>query len=1054
YNQVGIFFKKGSNITIKNNSFYGWGTTATPSGIRTDYYRNSPNYIYKIFNCLISNNHFRENRSFTSVFLSYCKNIEFSQNDEISKYGIKVYYSTNISVHKNFKGNYKVYKSENISMYDNILIRSSDGLAGSGEHISIHDNNVYRISAFGDDIEIHDNIFLRQGIEAGGQNISIQNNTLHFSAGYTGNVQGAIQVAGRTTTAEPIFSNSNITIKDNIINAKGDLVFTETVVDGFGCAGVFLQDINGLTMVDNIIRSNGRTAKGCLFTHVANTNIQNNSINVKGNYSVGVNIGIHVRWGNRINYGLTMYDNEIVMEGNGTTAFRFQQRVYANDLYDNKVVLNGGYGQKVVAAKDDVTQSISFSEVIMNNTQGLEAELTEDSELTVIGAPITNASVSEDSKLDLYQSLEVGAVDVYGKPLEYVDIKVLNDGDEFSTPGYGGEEPYPGERGYIGPFVVHDRIFDGCNSAEIFKTNMSAKYEDDISWEQSVLMNIHDTTRYIFQVPDLEQPSIPKGLKATSVEGTQSILIEWEILPRYCLEYHLEYRIEGDWQELASVDHPENKFVHTGLDQDTTVYYRIRAFNGNLFSDWSNMVSAVSGDTTPPSPAIGLNITLIEYNRIGISWNQSTDHDVVKVSIQAREKGTGSIKNETEIDSHQTSVIIGGLEPDHIYEMVVRFIDDANLSSISSVMDARTDFMKGTLMVNVEYEEGSIWEGAASSLRVILTGENYSQPSGKTDQFGTCTFEKLHIPDTITVTVEPPTGFEGTWGKIEGYIKIISEDIHFTENGQTEKMDLVMRYYSGNSGIRSGMISGIVSYPYEGKMKGQNVPFSRVEILHLNGTVYNETMTNGEGYFEFRNLPLSFNCRVIAYPREADGDRYLENSTGILSLSQDNFQLTVGIVLKYNPPEENPEYVKVLAYGPTGKITDNNAEIYIEFSHPIATLNLSGMITIHPSPELLQIGISSDRKRIEIDHSGFEYDTRYNVSVSIMLDFEGVLGLNETFKWSFWTDDNMVDPINGEDGDNDYYWLIPAIILVFIIISVGFYLFKKNTGKNKEDFQE
>jgi hypothetical protein len=543
-------------------------------------------------------------------------------------------------------------------------------------------------------------------------------------------------------------------------------------------------------------------------------------------------------------------------------------------------------------------------------------------------------------------------------------------------------------------------------------------------------------------------------LKATPIAGTQNILIEWEPLPRYCQSYNIEYRIDDNWQELDPVDHPEHEFVHVGLDQDTTVHYRIRAYNGNLFSEWSNMVSAISGDTTPPSSAIGLNITLIEYDRIGITWNQSKDHDVEKVSIQAREKGSGTVRNETVIDSRETSVIIGELEPDHIYEMVVRFVDDANLFSKSSVLDARTDFMKGTLTVNVEYEEGSIWEGAASSLKVLLTGENHSQPSGKTDQFGICTFEGLHIPDTITVIVEPPRGFEGTWGRIEGYIRITSEDIHFKENGQTEEIDLVMKYYSKDSGIRSGMISGRVSYPDEGKMEGQNVPFSRVELLHLNGTIYNETTTNGEGYFEFRDLPLSFNCRVIAYPREADGDRYLENSTRILLLSRDNFQLTVGIVLVYNPPYNDPEYVKVLAYGPTGEITDNKTEIHIEFSHPIATVDLSDMITISPSPELLQIDISSDGKRIEIDHSGFESDTRYNVSVSIMLDFEGVLGLNETFKWSFWTEEEM-NGSDSEDVKNEGIKLwIPAIVLLAIIISVGFYLFKKNTGKNKEDLQE
>ncbi len=1055
YKLYGVYFKEGRNIIIDDNNFIGlnW-RRAVPYGIHSDFNIQSKNnnYNYKILNISISNCIFNMKRyGFGSVLISYCSKVYIYNNKINDKTGFRVYFSKLININNNTEGKYQAFYSKNIIMNKNFLINSTDGLVGTGENISIFNNNAYLILANGNDICIHNNTFLRQGIEARGQNISIQNNTLHFSAGHTGNVQGAIRVEGSTSSAEPIFSNSNITINNNVINGKGDLVFTETVVDGFGCAGVYLTDINGLTMVNNIIRSNGRTAKGCLFTHVANTNIQNNSIKVQGNFSVGVNIGIHVRWGNRINYGLTMYNNEIVMEGNGTTAFRFQQRVYANDLYDNRVIINGGYGQKVVAAKDDVTQSISFSEVIMNNTQGLEAELSEDSKLTVIGAPITNATVSSDSKLDLYQSLEVGAVDVYGHKLEYADIKVLNDGDEYSTPGYGGDEPYPGEEGFIGPFIVHDRIFDGKNSADIFDTNISAKYEGDVSWEESVSINIHENTRYIFEVPDLNQPSIPKGLTGIPIVGTQNILLEWEPLPKDCLNYQLEYRIGGSWQALGTVPHPDKSFVHLDLDQDTTVQYQIRAYNGHLYSDWSKIITVVSGDITPPSQAKGLNITLVGYNWIGISWNPSLDLDVVNVSIQAREKGTGTIRNETVIDSSESSAIIGGLEPEHNYEMVVRFIDDAGLFSMSSVLDARTDFMRGKLIVQITFAEGSIWEGYGSSLKVTLTGVNHTQPSAKTDQFGTCTFEGLHIPDTISVTVDPPKGHEGTLGKIEGYIRVVSNNIHFHEDNQTEEIDLVMEYYSRGSIEKTGMISGKVSYPDEGKMNGQNVPNSVVEILFLNGTMFNTTKTNVDGYFEFTDLPLPFNCRIMAYPREEDGESYLENGSEILSISEDLFQVTVGIVLLYNPPDVAPEYVEIRGYGPTGEITDKKTKIFVEFSAPIKTKDLTDLILISPSPDIVRIDISSDKKTITIDHSGFLMETSYNVTVSFLIEFEGVLGLNQSLEWSFKVV-NKDDGGNPDNGENDFnFFPILVILMVIILVAAGvFFYLRKNRNSSEK----
>jgi len=93
-------------------------------------------------------------------------------------------------------------------------------------------------------------------------------------------------------------------------------------------------------------------------------------------------------------------------------------------------------------------------------------------------------------------------------------------------------------------------------------------------------------------------PAAPSNLTATPVN---SIALTWQDNSGnedgFSIEYTLD-PLEGIWNEVASVGANETYYHHTGLTDGITYYYRVRAFNGNGNSTYSNIAQATEGDVS------------------------------------------------------------------------------------------------------------------------------------------------------------------------------------------------------------------------------------------------------------------------------------------------------------------------------------------------------------------------------------------------------------------------------------------------------------------------
>ena len=98
--------------------------------------------------------------------------------------------------------------------------------------------------------------------------------------------------------------------------------------------------------------------------------------------------------------------------------------------------------------------------------------------------------------------------------------------------------------------------------------------------------------------PGEEAPNAPTNLSASAVSCSQ-INLSWTDNSNNETGFKIERKTgSGSWSQIATVGANTTSYQNTGLAQNTTYYYRVRAYNSAGNSSYSNTANA----TTPPCP--------------------------------------------------------------------------------------------------------------------------------------------------------------------------------------------------------------------------------------------------------------------------------------------------------------------------------------------------------------------------------------------------------------------------------------------------------------------
>jgi chitodextrinase len=123
---------------------------------------------------------------------------------------------------------------------------------------------------------------------------------------------------------------------------------------------------------------------------------------------------------------------------------------------------------------------------------------------------------------------------------------------------------------------------------------------------------------------DTLAPTVPSGLKATAVSGTQ-VHLSWN--PSTDDVGVTGYYVYLNDQPLATT--ASTSFSHTGLTAGNTYNYRVSAYDAvPNHSAWTAAVSATTtlADTQAPTVPTGLKATAVSGSQVSLAWNASTDN--------------------------------------------------------------------------------------------------------------------------------------------------------------------------------------------------------------------------------------------------------------------------------------------------------------------------------------------------------------------------------------------------------------------------------------------
>ncbi|UZR92992.1 fibronectin type III domain-containing protein [Chondrinema litorale] len=186
-------------------------------------------------------------------------------------------------------------------------------------------------------------------------------------------------------------------------------------------------------------------------------------------------------------------------------------------------------------------------------------------------------------------------------------------------------------------------------------------------------------------------PNVPTGLTAVA-SSDESISLTWDALAYNVGEYTIEYSLSNDpydFMELDVVDKTITDYEHTGLDPETTYYYRIYASNLNLVSEYSDTVSTTTDPEIPVAPT-GLVASAVSDVQIDLTWD-AVDGTVTGYVIEsATVNEDASFTQIDSVGSDVTSVSHIELTASTTYYYRVKAVNTISSSEYSDVVSETT----------------------------------------------------------------------------------------------------------------------------------------------------------------------------------------------------------------------------------------------------------------------------------------------------------------------------------------------------------------------------
>jgi hypothetical protein len=185
-------------------------------------------------------------------------------------------------------------------------------------------------------------------------------------------------------------------------------------------------------------------------------------------------------------------------------------------------------------------------------------------------------------------------------------------------------------------------------------------------------------------------PAAPSNLQATA-DSTSQITITWNDNSNNESGFRIERKTgaSGTYAEMANVGANIRTWVNTGLSAGTEYFYRVRAFNVDGFSAWSNETSARTLSLNPPAAPSNLQATADSMSQITITWNDNSNNES-GFRIERKTGASGTYAEMANVGANIRTWVNTGLSAGTEYFYRVRAFNVDGFSAWSNETSART----------------------------------------------------------------------------------------------------------------------------------------------------------------------------------------------------------------------------------------------------------------------------------------------------------------------------------------------------------------------------
>ncbi|MFH1228250.1 MAG: fibronectin type III domain-containing protein [Planctomycetota bacterium] len=189
--------------------------------------------------------------------------------------------------------------------------------------------------------------------------------------------------------------------------------------------------------------------------------------------------------------------------------------------------------------------------------------------------------------------------------------------------------------------------------------------------------NANTNSAYSNEASDVIPLNEPTNLTATVVSSSQ-IDLAWTDNSGNESGFKIECKTGsiGTYSQIATVGANVSAYSNTGLAENTTYYYRVRAYNGNDDSAYSNESSSITLLNTP----LSLNALVLSSTAIALTWvDNSNAEDGFK--IEQKTGSGGTYAQIITVTANTTAYTNTGLTINTIYYYRIRAYNSTGNSS-------------------------------------------------------------------------------------------------------------------------------------------------------------------------------------------------------------------------------------------------------------------------------------------------------------------------------------------------------------------------------------